>query len=91
MIEFDFIDWDDEDNPRGNVQHIAEHGVTTDEVEEVLSDPDAALGRSRSTGRPVAFGWTSTGKHLIVVFEISDTGAVVILRPITSYEVAPPS
>jgi len=30
--------WDLEDEPRGNVQHIIEHGVTPEEVEEVLND-----------------------------------------------------
>ena len=31
--------WDSDDDPRGNVQHIAQHGVTKDEVEEVLDGP----------------------------------------------------
>lgn len=30
--------WDLEDDPRGNVIHIAEHDVTPEEVEEVLND-----------------------------------------------------
>jgi DNA-binding XRE family transcriptional regulator len=30
------IIWDLEDDPRGNIQHIAEHDVTPEEVEEVL-------------------------------------------------------
>ena len=29
--------WDLEDDPRGNTKHIAEHGVTPEEVEEVLT------------------------------------------------------
>lgn len=46
--------WDLDDDPNGNVQHCAEHGVTKEEVEEVfenVSDVDV----SRSTGRPVVF------------------------------------
>jgi hypothetical protein len=27
MIDFDLIAWDDEDDPRGNVQHIATNGL----------------------------------------------------------------
>jgi hypothetical protein len=27
--------WDLEDDPRGNIQHLAEHDVTPEEVEEV--------------------------------------------------------
>ena len=38
--------WDLEDDPDGNVQHIAEHGVTPEEVEEVLNDPESQTGRS---------------------------------------------
>ena len=53
MVDFDFIDWDDEDDPRGNVRHVAENGVSAEEVEEVLESPDATDGvsRSRVTGR----------------------------------------
>jgi len=46
MIDFDLIAWDDEDDPRGNVQHIATNGLTTEEVEQVLHDP-----ANRPTGR----------------------------------------
>ena len=46
--------------------------------------------RSRSSGQPVAFGWTTTGKYLTVVFEnVSDDPLTVY--PITAYEVPPPS
>ena len=34
------IIWDMEDDPDGNVQHIADHDLTVDEVEEVLADPE---------------------------------------------------
>lgn len=90
MISFDFIDWDDPDDPRGNVRHIAANGVTVGEVEEVLGSPDARDDTSRSTGRPVRFGLTSTGRYLIVVYESEDDGGFVIVRPITSYEVSAP-
>ena len=41
-MAFLWIIWDDENDPLGNVQHIAEHGLTTDEVEVVLDEPDSA-------------------------------------------------
>src|SRR5438105_8353860 len=67
-MPFASIIWDLDDDPDGNVQHCAQHGVTKEEVEEVFQNAtDADV--SRSTGRPVAFGDTSTGKHLMVVFE----------------------
>ncbi len=55
---FDSIIWDMPDDPDGNVQHCAEHGITTEEVEEVLQNAtDADV--SRSSGRPVVFGDTT--------------------------------
>src|SRR3954447_6776324 len=63
-MPFDSIFWDMDDDPDGNVQHCAEHGVTKEEVEEVFENAtDADV--SRSSGRPVIFGDTSTGKHLM--------------------------
>ena len=75
--------WDMDDDPDGNVQHCAEHDVTKEEVEEVLQHPsDADL--SRSSGRPVVFGDTSAGRHLMVVYETIEADTVY---PITAYEV----
>ena len=59
--------WDLEDDPQGNVQHIAEHGVTLDEVEEVLNDRHSRTAHSASSGRPITFGWTAAGRYLAVV------------------------
>jgi len=80
------IIWDMDDEPDGNVQHIAEHGVT---VEEVLRDPRSRTGKSRSSGRPQAFGWTSTNKFITVIWEeVSDDPRMIY--PVTAYEVPPP-
>lgn len=80
------VDWDDDDDPRGNTRHIAENGLTRGEVESVLLDPDALIDQSRSTGRPIVFGETTTGRFIAVVFEeLCDDPEVV--RPITAYEV----
>ena len=82
-MAFTSIIWDMDDDPEGNVQHCAEHGVTPEEVEEVLQNASDA-DFSRSSGRPVVFGDTITGKHLIVVYEEIDADMVY---PITAYEV----
>jgi len=74
--------WDLEDDPSGNAQHIAEHGITKAEVEEVLDNP-AGIETSRSSGRPIAFGETSTGRVIAVVFEKIDED---VIYPITAYE-----
>jgi hypothetical protein len=75
--------WDLDDDPKGNVQHCADNGVTKEEVEEVLasiSDIDV----SRSSGRPVVFGDTTAGRHLMVVYEVVDADTIY---PITAFEV----
>ena len=83
---FVWIIWDDEDDPLGNVQHIAEHGLTTDEVEAVLNDPDS-INRSDSSGRPCVFGFTPAGEYIIVVFESVDEDSIY---PVTAYHVPEP-
>ena len=37
-MRFDSILWDLDDDPDGNVQHCADHGVTKEEVEEVFEN-----------------------------------------------------
>ena len=82
------IIWDDE--PDGNVEHVAEHGLTPDEVDDVLTDDSLPVERSDSSGRPCKFGWTSTGKHIIVVWEEANDNPRAIY-PITAYELPEPS
>jgi hypothetical protein len=81
------IAWDDDD-PEGNVQHIAAHGLSRDEVESVLLETGNVEGTSRSSGRPIVFGWTSTGRFIAVVYEWS-SGNPPAVYPITGYEVEP--
>jgi uncharacterized DUF497 family protein len=85
-MTFVWIIWDDESDPLGNVQHISEHGLTTDEVEAVLNTPDST-GRSESSQRPCAFGFTPAGEYIIVIFEPIDEDAIY---PITAYHVPEP-
>ncbi len=82
----DVIIWDDENEP-----HITGPGeVTTEDVEEVIhrypGSHDNPDDYSASTGLPLIFGYTSTGKHIVVVFEdLSDD--LIIIRPKTAYPV----
>jgi uncharacterized DUF497 family protein len=64
-------------------EHLARNGVTADEFEEVVCNPDS-VGESRSSGRTIAFGYTSTGKYLACVYELVDPDTVL---PVTAYEV----
>ena len=79
--------WDLDDDPDGNVQHIAEHGISTEEVEDVLYAATEVVA-SESSGRPITFGETSTGKYIAVVFEIVDED-VLAVYPVTAYETEP--
>jgi uncharacterized DUF497 family protein len=76
---YEFI-WDGE-----NENHLAEHGVTPEEFAEVVCDPER-VESSRSSGRPIAFGPTSTGKYLACVYELLDESTVYT---ITAYEAEP--
>jgi len=82
-MPFDTILWDLDDDPNGNVQHCADHGVSPAEVQEVFENP-TDFDVSRSSGRAVVFGDTQTGRHLMVVFEEINEHTVY---PITAYEV----
>jgi uncharacterized DUF497 family protein len=54
-----------------NIQHITAHGVTTDEVEEVLGNPYVEL-RGRF-GRHILIGKTDTGRFLrVIIGQIQD-------------------
>jgi uncharacterized DUF497 family protein len=90
-MEHALIDWDDPTDPDGNTAHIAEHGLTPDEVESVLRDRSVGLGVSDSTGRPVVFGSTNTGRFIIVVYEMLHPEDPLIVRPVTAYEVPKPA
>ena len=61
--------WDDEDDPDGNVQHIARHGITPWEVRQALRDARVFIESDEVDGpNPVyvAVGPTANGKLLEV-------------------------
>lgn len=79
--------WDLNDDPGGNVQHIAEHGIGIEEVEDVLYAAEEVFA-SNSSGRPITFGETSTGRYIAVVFEVVDENPLTVY-PVTAYETEP--
>jgi uncharacterized DUF497 family protein len=80
------IIWDEDDDPDGNVEHIAEHGLEIEDIEHVLADP-ASEGTSSSTGLPAAWGFTPDGLYIIVVYAAIDEDTI---RVVTAYEVPEP-
>ena len=75
--------WDDEEDPDGNVEHIAEHDLTVEDVEHVLKNPTDE-GTSKSSELPAAWGFTPDGRFIIVVYE---EVAEYTVRVLTAYEV----
>ena len=81
-VAFLRVIWDLDDDPDGNVQHIAEHDITKAEVLEVLDQPESCE-TSRSSGRPVAIGTTSGGRTILVVYDEIDEETVY---PVTAFD-----
>lgn len=80
MAYYEII-WDEE--PGGNVEHIAEHDLTPADVEEAIFNP-VDYDVSRSSGLPILFGFTPDARYILVVYEkISD----VMVYPVTAYDV----
>ena len=73
--------WDP--TPGGNVEHVEEHDLTTDDVDHVLENYESR-GQSQSSDRPCVFGHTSDGRHIVVIYEEIDDETVL---PVTAYEV----
>jgi uncharacterized DUF497 family protein len=85
------IDWDEPSEEGSNTAHIAEHGLTPEEVEAALLGENTSFDVSDSSGRPVAFGSTGTGRFIVVVFEVLNPAEPLIIRPITAYDVPEPT
>ena len=84
------IDWDEPEDEGSNTAHVAEHGLTQEEVESTLFDENTAFDVSDSSGRPIAFGVTGTGRFIAVVFEVLNPADPLVIRPITAYDVPEP-
>jgi hypothetical protein len=52
-------------DPGGNIEHVEEHGLSVEDVEHVLANPEKR-GTSRSSGNPCVFGHTPDGTYIIV-------------------------
>lgn len=78
MAWFEVI-WTDE-----AIAHLAEHGITPDEFEEVVFGRRARIERSDSTGLPLIRGYTTAGRWLVCVFEWLEEPLTML--PVTAYE-----
>ena len=69
--------------PGGNVEHVEEHDLTTDDVDYVLENYESR-GTSQSSGRPCVYGHVPDGRHIVVIYEEAEKDTVI---PVTAYEV----
>jgi len=61
---------------------LREHDITEDEVEDVLQRAQLYT-TSRSSGLPMAIGWTGSGRRIVVVYRELDS---ITCEIITAYE-----
>jgi len=80
MAYFDFV-WS-----REVVEHIAEHGISQDDFEQVVCHP-YSKGWSRSSALPAVWGYTDDGRYVMAVYEELDATTIL---PVTAYEVPEP-
>jgi uncharacterized DUF497 family protein len=70
----------------GNIEHIAEHGLSQDDVQYVFDNP-SGYGVSRTSGEDVVFGYTPDGRYVACVFQSVDDATAC---PITAFDVPEP-
>lgn len=78
-MAWQFIIWNEEVGE--NVDKIAQHGLAIDDVNHVLQNPERHE-TSRSSGRPLVYGFTPSGDYIVVVSEVIDDETIY---PITAY------
>lgn len=66
-----------------NDEHIAEHGLTIEDVEHAVENC-IKNHVSRSSGRPMLAGYAVDGRVIMVAFEYIDD---ITIYPVTAYEV----
>ncbi|OGW44554.1 MAG: hypothetical protein A2Y66_00455 [Nitrospirae bacterium RBG_13_41_22] len=76
-MEITEFEWDD-----NNIEHIAKHSVSSDEIEEVAFDDDPWIRKGRKDTRYM-LGYTIAGRYLFVVYVLKDKGTA---RVITSMD-----
>lgn len=80
IIDPDAIEWDD-----ANLEHATRHGVSADEIEQVLlRRPSVHRNKRGRSGDFIAYGDTEGGRRVAVVFTYYPDRRMV--RPIASWE-----
>jgi uncharacterized DUF497 family protein len=83
--------WDWDGGPRGNVAHIARHGVLPGECEEAMRDPRRVRVPAVSTTEPRwgIVGATADGRVLRVIFTVRRVRGRLGYRVVTAHRARP--
>jgi uncharacterized DUF497 family protein len=78
--------WDD-----WNEEHIRRHGVSPEEIVEVLADRRTRVidNPSPTSPRPAIFGFTKAGRPLLIAYDVLDDDVPRRIYPVTAYEPEP--
>jgi uncharacterized DUF497 family protein len=71
-----------------NIEHIQQHGVTPEEIDEVLANQSSRVieNPSPTSDRPAIVGYTNAGRPLLIAYDLLDDDVPRRIYPITAYE-----
>jgi len=72
-VEITDFEWDDD-----NIEHMAKHGVSPDEVEGVAFDDEPWIKKGRE-GTRYMLGYTVAGRYLFVVYVLKGKGSARVI------------
>ncbi|HTR45219.1 MAG TPA: BrnT family toxin [Thermodesulfovibrionales bacterium] len=72
-MEITWFEWDDD-----NIEHIARHKVSPDEVEDVAFDDEPLIRKGRK-GIRYMLGYTAAGRYLFVVYILRGRGVARVI------------
>lgn len=80
VYEFRWNDW--------NVDHIADHGITTEEAEHVVTNAHPPYPEEVTRGKYLVVGQTASGDYIQVVYLIDSPGVLFVIhaRPLRDTE-----
>jgi uncharacterized DUF497 family protein len=72
-MEIAWFEWDSD-----NIEHIAQHRISPDEVEDVAFDDEPWIKRGREGSRYL-LGYTVAGRYLFIVYILKSRGVARVI------------
>lgn len=88
LLGFEAIDWDEEDDPDGNLAHCLRHGVDECTVDEILGGSPVQIKMKLQSAEYSIVGPDRTGRFWTILFDTSFKRGDW-LRPITGWRSTP--